>query len=94
MQKVETNFSRARNEHKELLFNLKDTIDLLFLNNTNNILLNYNGDNSFYDDNIASKNILFKLHKCIERIFVHELRIFKPDVSLIDFYFIHIYIYI
>ena len=72
MQVNVTKFSRAQTEHKKLLYNLKQTVETLFLN--------YKTDDSW-----TNPDGLLRLHTCIEQIFANGIRIYKPDVSVVFF---------
>lgn len=69
-----TNFIRTQHqqtEHKQLLYDLKTTIETVFLNNK------YNDD-----ELLLSTERLIRLYTCIERIFTNGIRVFKVDVSI------------
>lgn len=83
---MQTSFSKAQAEHKQLLFNVKTTVEHLLLNNkTTSTRLD---DVSF----MHNADEVSLLHSAVEQIFIHGIRLFKADVScfVIRNYFGHI----
>lgn len=95
MQSNETTFSRAHCEHRQLLINVKQTIESLFLNRaTSSHQPTTSSSPSLTTDGLLllsstvdelGDNVLLRLHSAIEVIFINGLRIYKPDVSFIAF---------
>lgn len=80
-QKQFTNFTRANIEHKHLLYNLKSTVETLFLNNKCSTINNATTSSSLSTLQLNQESLL-RLHMSIEQIFNNGIRLFKQDVSL------------
>lgn len=71
---MQTSFSKAQADHKQLLFNVKSTVEHLLLNNKttstklDGLSIMQNADE------------VALLHSAVEQIFVHGIRLFKSDV--------------
>lgn len=68
-----TTFSRAHAVHTQLLFQLKATVETLFLTNKS--------DDSWTNTTGSDRSGLLRLHTCVEHIFLNGIRLYKHDVS-------------
>lgn len=74
---MQTSFSKAQAEHKQLLSNVKSTVEHLLLNNKQTTSTRLDGLSFMQNTDEVSL-----LHAAVEQIFVHGIRLFKPDVNL------------
>lgn len=73
---MQTVFTKAKAEQMQLLFNVKSTVEHLLLNNKTTS--NRPDGLSF----MQNADEVALLHTAVEQIFIHGIRLFKPDVSI------------
>lgn len=82
-----TIFGRAEIVHRKLLYDLMSSVhEYILLSETEtNQEVNENKSTSPQTYYNSTEWLFMRIHRCIEQIFLNGLRLFKPDVSYLNF---------
>lgn len=80
-----TIFGRAENVHRKLLYELMSTVHeylvVTIQSTTSDTAVSVVDQRT----TAADESLFVRIHRCVEQIFLNGLRLFKPDVSSVEF---------